>query len=221
MQSVTVYFFELISSPKFLFKSSFFLEKNYFQTILNLHQEELLKLKPSLLNEITTQNYFNDVRTIFIVHDKRFLSILSNRAIMSNYISPEKYNRLATYIIPTYILNADIIQSIKSNMKSWVFKKNSAGKGEGMIIGKEVQSTEIYTVLSKRRFEYIAQPFIDQPLFRLLNNASKIQNYQTLYLVGTILSFNNIFLGPGILRSSSKSIINIAQGNTTIFIPFF
>lgn len=218
--------FELIYSPKFLFKNSFFVKKNYFQTILNLHQEELFKLKPSFLNEITKQNYFNDIRTIFIVHDKRFLSILSNKTIMCNYISPEKYNRLATYIIPTYILTNEIMQNIKFNMKNWVFKKNSAGKGEGMIIGKEVHSADIYAVLSKRRLDYIAQPFIDQPLFQLLNNSTIMnntldKNYQALYLIGTILSFNNIFLGPGLLRGSSKSIINIAQGDTTIFTPFF
>ncbi|WP_040615672.1 hypothetical protein [Rickettsiella grylli] len=213
---------ELISSPKFLFKN----KKKCVQMILNLHQQELLKLKPSLLNEIIQQTHFNDIRTIFIVHDKRFLSILSNRTIMSNYISLEKYNRLTSYIIPTYILNNDIIHNIKSSMKNWVLKKNTAGKGEGMIIGKEDHSTKMHDILSNKRLEYIAQPFVNQPFFRFLSDSSPItnnifnKNYYNLYLVGTILSFNNIFLGPGLLRGSSKSIINIAQGDTTIFIPF-
>lgn len=194
--------------------------------ILNLHQEELINLESNLLNKLIKQTYFNDIRTIFIVHDKRFLSILSNPSIMSKYLSSEKYNRLKAYIIPTYILNNEVVEHIKGKVENWVFKKNAAGKGEGMLIGKEARLNEIHDVLIKRKFEYIAQPYIDQYLFQFLNNPSAVtintfnKNHQSLYLVGTMLSVNDIFLGPGLLRGSAKSIINIAQGDTTLFIPF-
>lgn len=42
-------------------------------------------------------------------------------------------------------------------MENWVFKKNAAGKGEGMLIGKEARLNEIHDVLIKRKFEYINQ----------------------------------------------------------------
>lgn len=192
--------------------------------MLNLHQEELFTLESSLFKEITTQTYFNDLRTIFIVHDKRLLSILSNKTIMSKYISSKKCNRLASYIIPTYTLNDNTVQNIKTNPKNWVLKKSLAGKGEGMYIGRETQYAEILTVLNEKKPQYIAQPFIEQPLFQLLNEASKNRGsshseYQMMYLVGSILSFNNALLGPGILRGSYKTIINVAQGGTTIFMP--
>ncbi|MGC1853954.1 MAG: hypothetical protein WA659_01050 [Candidatus Aquirickettsiella sp.] len=211
---------KLETSTKFLFTNKL---NNYSQAILNLHQEELLNLEPSLFNEINTSTYFNDIKTILIVHDKRLLSILSNKTIMSKYISSEKCNRLASYIIPTYLLSDSTIRTIKSNPKHWVLKKNSAGKGEGMHIGKEIQAAEISTVLNEKKFDYIAQPFIEQPLFRLLNNSNNANNaeYQTIYLVGSILSFNNALLGPGILRGSHKTIVNVAQGNTTVFVPIY
>ena len=210
---------KLMTPPECLFKNKFLDQRrNRFQGILNLHQEELLTLEPSLFNEITAQTYFNDIRTILIVHDKRLLSVLSNKTIMSRYISSEKYNRLATYIIPTYSLNDNTIENIKVNPKNWVLKKISAGKGEGMTIGKETPLAKFSTVLNEKKLDYIAQPFIEQPLFQLLNGSC---TYQALYLVGTILSFNNILVGPGLLRGSHKTIINIAQGDTTIFTPFY
>ncbi|WP_342146139.1 hypothetical protein [Rickettsiella endosymbiont of Aleochara curtula] len=213
-------------SSEFLFTNKLIKGNNYSQIILNLHQEELLNLEPDLFNEINASTYFNDIRTIFIVHDKRLLSILSNKTIMSKYISSEKCNRLASYIVPTYLLSDSTVQTIKSNPKNWVLKKNSAGKGEGMYIGKETPLTEISTVLNEKKSDYIAQPFLGQPLFLLLNDSSKNRNanydgYQTIYLVGSILSFNNALLGPGILRGSRKTIVNVAQGNTTIFVPMY
>lgn len=197
-----------------------------FQTILNLHQEELVCLDSDLFKEITAQPYFNDIRTIFIVHDKRLLALLSNKKIMSKYISSEKCDQLANYIIPTYtLLNDHTVQNIKMNPKNWVLKKSSTGKGEGMYIGKEAQFSGILTVLNEKKLDYVVQPFINQPLFQLLNEASPNSaamphsGYQNIYLVGSILSFNNILLGPGIIRGSCKSIINIAQGGTTVFMP--
>ncbi|KAF5271469.1 hypothetical protein FQR65_LT05089 [Abscondita terminalis] len=215
---------------KFLTPSEYSLknqsEKHCFQAILNLHQDELFNLKSDLLNEITNKVYFNDLRTILIVHDKRLLSILSNQTIMSRYLSSEKCNRLATYIIPTYTVTDNILQNIKTNPKNWVLKKVSTGKGEGMYIGKETQSAEILTLLNEKKLDYIAQPFIEQPLFQLLNHSSTNSNshpdhYQMLNLVGSLLSFNNNLLGPGILRGSNKTIINVAQGGTTIFMPIY
>lgn len=214
--------FKFMLPDNLLFKN----KKNNLQMILNLHQEELINLESNLLNKLIKQIYFNDIRTIFIVHDKRFLSILSNPSIMSKYLSSEKYNRLKAYIIPTYILNNEVVEHIKGKVENWVFKKNAAGKGEGMLIGKEARLNEIHDVLIKRKFEYIAQPYIDQYLFQFLNNLSAVtintfnKNHQSLYLVGTMFSVNDIFLGPGLLRGSAKSIINIAQGDTTLFIPF-
>lgn len=217
---------KLKTSSEFLFTNKLIKENNCSQAILNLHQEELLNLEPSLFNEINTSSYFNDVKTILIVHDKRLLSILSNKTIMSKYISSEKCNRLTSYIVPTYLLSDSTVQTIKSNHKNWVLKKNSAGKGEGMYIGKELQFEEISTVLNEKKSDYIGQPFIEQPLFLLLNDSGKDWNtnyagYQTIYLVGSILSFNNTLLGPGILRGSNKTIVNVAQGNTTVFVPIY
>ena len=95
-----------------------------------------------------------------------------------------------------------------------------------MYIGKETHSTEILSILNEKKFDYIAQPFIEQPLFQLLNDSSKNRgtrrgDYQTMYLVGSLLSFNNLLLGPGILRGSHKTIINVAQGGTTLFMPIY
>ncbi|MEN9917033.1 MAG: hypothetical protein RLY40_965 [Pseudomonadota bacterium] len=225
---------KLVTPSECLSKDNLFTKEDNdyhsFKVILNLHQEELVNLEGNLLNAITSKTYFNDLRTILIVHDKRLLSILSSKTIMSKYLSSKKCNRLASYIIPTYTLTDNTIQNIKTNPKNWVLKKVSTGKGEGMYIGKETPYAEILTVLNEKKPDYIAQPFIEQPLFKLLNNAnaSKPKDishnddaYQAMYLVGSMLSFNNVLLRPGILRGSHKTIINVAQGGTTIFLPIF
>ncbi|WP_218813509.1 hypothetical protein [Rickettsiella endosymbiont of Dermanyssus gallinae] len=193
------------------------------QFILNLQQEELLAMDPKLLTQISDNLYFNDLRTIFIAHDKRLFAVLCNKNIMSNYLSTDELNRLHQYVIPTYLIDEKIKRLADANKDAWVLKKFSGGKGEGMTIGKETQPSAFKKILATAALDTIAQPFIEQPLFNLINyhSADKKNSDDALYLVGSILSFNNQLLGPGLFRASAKTVINATGGGATFFTALY
>lgn len=206
-----------LSHPKLLALST---QENQ-QFILNLQQEELLALDPQRFTQITDNTYFNDIRTIFIAHDKRLFAILCNQDIMSKYMTADEFKRLSRYVIPTYLIDEKIKRDISANTEAWVLKKFTGGKGEGMTIGKETPPSALKKTLQTAALDAIAQPFIEQPLFNLINYHADIKNsHDRLYLVGSILSFNNQLLGPGLFRASAKTVINAASG-ATFFTPLY
>lgn len=191
------------------------------QFILNLQQEELLAIDPQRFTQITDNTYFNDIRTVFIAHDKRLFAILCNKNIMSKYMTADEFKRLSHYVIPTYLIDEKIKRDISTNANAWVLKKFTGGKGEGMTIGKETPPSASKKILQTTALDTIAQPFIEQPLFNLINyHADTKNNHDSLYLVGSILSFNHQLLGPGLFRASAKTVINAASG-ATFFTPLY
>ncbi|BBB15354.1 uncharacterized protein RVIR1_08710 [Candidatus Rickettsiella viridis] len=206
-----------LSHPKLLALST---QENQ-QFILNLQQEELLALDPQQFTQITASTYFNDIRTVFIAHDKRLFAILCNQDIMSKYMTADEFKRLSHYIIPTYLIEEKIKRDLSANTDAWVLKKFTGGKGKGMTIGKATPPSLFKKILQTAALDTIAQPFIEQPLFNLINYHTDTKNsHASLYLVGSILSFNNQLLGPGLFRASVKTVINAASG-ATFFTPLY
>ena len=110
------------------------------QCLLELHQDEILQLPNEILKYFVRNNqlnYFNDFRTIFLLHDKRVFSLLSNQSFLYALMnSPQpKFQQWIpmTYVIktlPNYLRN-----SIMENKQHWIIKSNSDGKGENIFIG--------------------------------------------------------------------------------------
>ncbi|RNC77477.1 hypothetical protein DA717_10090 [Piscirickettsiaceae bacterium NZ-RLO2] len=73
---------------------------------MELHQNELENISDDILEHIILNvNYVNDIRTVFITHDKRLFSILSNSEIMNRYLSNEEVGVLSKHVIETYLLS--------------------------------------------------------------------------------------------------------------------
>lgn len=111
------------------------------QFILELHQDEIFELSDVVLQFLIKNNrinYFNDFRTIFILHDKRLFTLLSNQQFLYALLNNNQ-QQLVTQLIPkTFIINKIpnyLKDSIINNKQHWCIKPNSAGKGEDVIIG--------------------------------------------------------------------------------------
>ena len=110
------------------------------QCLLELHQDEILELSEEILEYFLKNdrlNYFNDFRTIFLVHDKRLFSLLSNQAFL--YALTNDHQLIFGQFIPlTYVIKTipDYLRkSIIDNKGHWIIKSNNAGKGENVFIG--------------------------------------------------------------------------------------
>ncbi|CAF1174783.1 unnamed protein product [Didymodactylos carnosus] len=117
------------------------------QFILELHQDEILDLPDNILNFFIYNKqlrYINDLRTIFLVHDKRLLSLLSNlqflRALFieQSTVSDENLSKLAQIIPITHVLvkMPDYFKHLVLEKKNqFCIKPNSLGKGQNVMIG--------------------------------------------------------------------------------------
>lgn len=111
------------------------------QFILELHQDEICDLSDDILQFLIENkqiNYINDFRTIFILHDKRLFTLLSDKEFLYALLNDNQQESITQLIPKTFIINKIpnyLKDSILNNKQHWCIKPNSAGKGENVTIG--------------------------------------------------------------------------------------
>ena len=112
------------------------------QCVLELHQDEILSLSDDILHLFVSDSrltYLNDLRTIFLLHDKRLFSLLSNSsflyALLNEHVDPS-FAQLIPTTFPINRIPTCIKDSIVKNKQHWCIKPNAAGKGEQITIGR-------------------------------------------------------------------------------------
>lgn len=115
---------------------------------LELHQHELRSLSPSLLREIARCS-FNDLRTIFLVHDKRILGLVLEEldALVSvqKVLTSSQAEILRCGITPTIIPGSrEMTALIHTSYENQVAKDDlllkpiRGGKGAGIMFGSDM-----------------------------------------------------------------------------------
>jgi hypothetical protein len=164
------------------------------QLVLELHQDELLEL-PSL----PTQPYFNDVRSQWLGHDKRLLELLGQPQVLEPWLGAQAPT-LSQAIVPTRSLG-----SVRNVSQSGVLKPNRSGKGEGLVWGRDLSPEQWQDRLDQAPSEWVVQSEIES---RLLGQE---------YLVGTLLSKDQVSLGLGIFRASPQPVVNVSGGGRVLY----
>lgn len=185
------------------------------QFILEMDREELRNFDPEVLELIIRNgNYFNDVRTLILVHDKRILAVLYNEEIMTDYLSFEEYQFLRTFLIPTFDLHRpEKREEVMHSELNWVLKRNSGGRGIDMYVKNDCEA-QVWTDLIKNQWQdYMVQQYVPQRWFKYGDGSEETQ----INLVGMLLCYNNRSFGPGLFRGSAESVVNVHQGRGVIF----
>jgi hypothetical protein len=185
------------------------------QFILEMDREELRNFDPEVLKLIITKgNYFNDVRTLILVHDKRILAVLYNEEIMRDYLSEEEYLFLRSFLIPTYALHApEKRMEVSGSSLNWVLKRNSGGRGIDMYVKSDCEAAVWSDIIAKQWTEYMIQQYVPQRWFKYGSGVEK----SLINLVGMLLCYNDRSFGPGLFRGSAESVVNVHQGRGVIF----
>ena len=153
------------------------------QFAFELSQEQLLALPTPLLHALATSTCLNDLRTIFLAHDKRMLSVLRTPEIMRDYVSEEDVRLLQQYITPTYIrsvgegspldgpiamAHAEALRAARLHRTEWILKPNGGGKGEGILLGARCSQGQWEKELDNpARSTHVLQPLVRQRVFPL------------------------------------------------------
>ena len=185
--------------------------------ILELAQSEILeRISPPVLEALAVHpGLLNDLRTIFIVHDKRLLSLLSTSAVLDDYMVAPDLERLRAHVTPTWVKGlapAKIDQAAREHM-GWLVKPPRGGKGQGIQVSHHLKAETWARLLRELPDDWILQPFIPQKRFSIARNDCLDESMR---VVGLLPALDGEAFGPGMFRASSDDIINVARGGTIL-----
>lgn len=206
--------------------------ESVYQIGLELHQRELRALPAAVLREISLR-CCNDLRTIFLVHDKRMLGIilqeLDNLVKVHKILTCAQAETLRRAITPTINPGSRALTVLADLSRIWPELKNDfllkpirSGKGDGILFGSNLEPRQWSALLDRLRtpdlkdgdLKYVVQRRIQQPRFNILLSANA--KFQRSYLVGTFMTINGSYLGLGIWRTSLNPICALSQGGAWI-----
>lgn len=166
------------------------------QFVFECSTSEILNFDFTLLRHVVSCPHFNDLRTIFLAHDKRMLSVFSSPDIVRDYASPEDAAILRDHIIPTFIcgIHTATVTQAKLERNKWLVKPNSGGKGVGIVFGRDCASdTEWVNFLDDPRHkQYILQEVVEQQHVNILSSKGELRE---MLVVGLLHCFNSKFFG--------------------------
>ncbi|KAJ5928818.1 hypothetical protein N7466_007774 [Penicillium verhagenii] len=198
------------------------------QVNIELHQSELRAMPTDILRHLSLR-CFNDMRTIFLVHDKRMLGLvlqeLDSLVYQQKVLTPAQAEILREGISPTFLpgsaeLNQLItISRIFPNIRNrFILKPIRSGKGAGILFGDELSPEDWQEkiqgcrcpVISPNSTSYIVQRSIPQPVYDVVSGENC--KSKPARLVGTYFVINGRYCGLGLWRASRARICAVSQG---------
>ncbi len=184
--------------------------------ILELHQHELLGEVPADLRAALARHpgILNDLRTIFIAHDKRLLALLSSADVLEDYLEADDVARLRRHIVPTWVkgLAPEKVDEALAQPAGWLAKPPRSGKGKGIVVSSRMSPAEWRQTLRAMPDDWVIQPFVEQQLFPITAVRGSDLVTVPMRVVGLLPTLDELAFGPGLYRASPGEIVNVAQG---------
>lgn len=195
-----------------------------YQVGLLLYQHELASLPFDILCHVAMCSV-NDLRSVFLVHDKRILGIvlaeLDSLVVDHGVLSVEQAETLRRGVIPTVIPGSEEAQELYREddftKDEYIIKPIRDGRGKGILFGKDLGHEEWQSIMGTMREgrpapdqpQYVLQQVIQQPNIELLNDEGQFCHQ---HAVGSGLIADGVFVGPGMWKSSPGRISSMAHG---------
>ncbi len=176
-----------------------------------LRQDEWCALPEDVVQKIIHSNLLNDLRTVFLIHDKRFFSVLGNDEFLHTAMSKGEAERFRAHLVPTWGWHErrDLWEQARKEKDGWIIKPRALGMGIGVKVGCLTGQAEWEAVFRHEDAgDLTLQPYIRQARFH--GRVGEEERHD--YIVGTLLTFEDHYFGPGVFRASSHLITN--QGDT-------
>ncbi|PQE30842.1 Taurine catabolism dioxygenase protein [Rutstroemia sp. NJR-2017a WRK4] len=198
------------------------------QVALELHQWEIESMGEEMLKALAPL-CLNDLRTIYLVHDKRMLGIVLQELeslVEMNVLTTAEAELLRKGIVPTILPGSpelkELIQISHSGSRvkdDYVLKLTSSGKGKGIIFGTDISDDEWMELLGglSNQFvsgsNYVVQRLITQPKFDVIvssKDGRPVKQHNSL--VGTFMMADGQHLGIACWRTGPERICAISHG---------
>jgi len=168
---------------------------------------ELLALDHEVHKALAESDILNDFRTIFLVHDKRFFSVICDETLQKNALNDEELSFFESVVIPTfgYTQSKNVWCRAKSDKNNWILKHRALGKSEAVFAGV-VTSQSDWEMLFEREdiHEFVLQQWIEQSTV----SGNIKENCYDDYITGTLLFYDQYNFGFADFRTSSFPVSN-------------
>ena len=172
-----------------------------------LNQVDLAALAPETRHLMADVGCRNDFRTIYLLHDKRLFRLFAEDAFTKAFLSAEDEAFLRAHTVPTYLPEADpeMFERARSDKNGYIVKHRCLGKSEKVHAGCLCSEEEWQALLAPTCIhDMILQPFQPQRTFPIVWEGRSF----TDYACGSILTLDDRYFGPGIMRTSSCPVLN-------------
>lgn len=208
------------------------------RALLELHQEELEALDEQVLFELGKICY-NDLRTIYFIHDKRMLGLLRQELpwlVDARKITEEQAQVLSDGLAETYLLddgesNSNLFRQLRvfEEKDNWTLKKARSGKGDGMVFGKDIDENTWRGLIAKYSKSahvvaggpppYVLQRYIPSKKLDLLIHITTPEAVQqpvemgraTWNIVGTMACMDRVITSNIFYRANATDIVAVGR----------
>lgn len=187
-----------IDHSKSVFENSFIISE--------LGLEEILGLSSKTIESLANSNMINDFRTVFLIHDKRFFSVLYNQEFRSSILTKEEESFFKDFLIPTYSYRDQhpMWCHARAHKDQWVIKHATLGKSQQVYAGIVTSQTEWESLFLSDMNNMVLQKWVET---ERVSGSINDQPYLD-YLTGTLIFFDHHYFGLGDFRTSSFPVTN-------------
>jgi len=180
-----------------------------------LNQHDLLSFKMETLQAMIDARMLNDFRTIFLMHDKRFLSLIFVDEFTQQCLTEDETVFLRQHTIPTYLppstplpagegagVGPEVWEDALAHKDKYILKPYDLGKSVGLYAG--VMTDEETWRNTMGNPDYILQPFIHQRTYPCVWEGRHYDEY----VCGMMLCMDDRYFDSGVFRTSSAPVTN-------------
>ena len=186
-----------------------------------LNQHDLLSFKMETLQAMIDARMLNDFRTIFLAHDKRFLSLIFVDEFTQQCLTEEETLFLRQHTIPTYLplstplpagegsgVGPEVWEDALAHKDKYILKPYDLGKSVGLYAGvmtdEETWKSILHSSLFTLHSSFILQPFIQQRTYPCVWEGRHYDEY----ICGMMLCMDDRYFDSGVFRTSSAPVTN-------------
>lgn len=179
-----------------------------------LNQHDLLSFKIETLQAMIDARMLNDFRTIFLAHDKRFLSLIFVDEFTQQCLTEDETVFLRLHTIPTYLYNShpEIWEDALAHKDKYILKPYDLGKSVGLYAGvmtdEETWRNSVMQAIEATSGAvggaFILQPFIHQRTYPCVWEGRHYDEY----VCGMMLCMDDRYFDSGVFRTSSAPVTN-------------
>lgn len=171
-----------------------------------LNQHDLLSYSMDTLKALIDSDMINDMRTILLLHDKRFMRLWFEDCFTGRFLTPEEADFLRKHAIMTYLpCDKEAFADARAHKNKYILKPYMLGKSEDVYAGCMTSENDWKELWETKDMDsFILQPFIPQ---RTFPQEWEGQHFDE-YICGMMLCIDDRYYDSGMVRTSSAPVTN-------------